>query len=602
MSSSKKQPLARLFTYAGRFKYLTVSSIILSAVSAVLALVPFVYIWRVIQEVVFCGGDFTQAVTIVHNGWMAVFSAIVSMLVYLCALMCSHIAAFRIARNIRTKAVEHITTLPLGVLDSIGSGKVRSIVNDSSSATETFLAHQTPDMAGAIATPVAIVVMLFVFDWRLGLASLIPVFLSFAVMAKMTGKRMATKMEEYKNALADMNNEAVEYIRGVPVVKTFGQTVFSFSRFRDSIERYRKWVIAYTANLRTPMMWYTLGINSVFVFLIFVSLYITGNLNSESAEFSKFVSDLIFYIIFTPIITVTLNKIMFSSENNMIVTDAMNRIDSLLNIKPLTEVEKGKEEKIVTNNVCIENVSFSYADSSSLAVKNINLTIPSGKTYALVGPSGGGKTTLASLISRFWDVTSGSIKIGGADIRSVSKEKLMDTVSYVFQDSHLLKMSIFENVRLGKPEATETEVRDALSKAQCDDIIAKLPDGIHSVYGSKGIYLSGGECQRIAIARTILKDSPIIVLDEATAFADPENEYLVQKAFSSLSKNKTVIKIAHRLTTVVDADTICVLNKGEIVEKGNHTELLAKNGLYKKMWDEYQTSINWKIGSLGGNR
>jgi ATP-binding cassette subfamily B protein len=432
--------------------------------------------------------------------------------------------------------------------------------------------------------------MLFLFDWRLGTASLLPVAISFAIMSRMTGKKMAEKMAQYKNALEDMNNEAVEYVRGIPVVKTFGQTVHSFSRFREAIERYKKWTSAYTLEVRKPMMGFILGLNAVFAFLTAAALWIT----QEGAADPVFTGDLVFYVIFTPIIPVTLNKIMYSSENHMIVNDAMDRIDSLLALEPLPE--NGSRAVPKSNSVEISDVEFCYDGGDKPAINGVSIEAKPGETIALVGPSGGGKTTLASLVARFWDVGKGRVSIGGVDVKDVDSRTLMNTVSYVFQNSKLLKTSILENVRMGRPDATLEEVREALHLAQCDDIIAKLPDGIDSVYGTGGVFLSGGECQRIAIARAILKNAPVVILDEATAFADPENEHLVQKAFANLSRGRTVVMIAHRLSTVIGSDTIYVLDSGKIIERGSHESLLEKNGLYSSMWKNYQTAASWKLG------
>ena len=473
-------------------------------------------------------------------------------------------------------------------MESIGSGKLRKIVNDSSAATETYLAHRLPDKAGAIATPIGLLAMLFFFDWRLGVFSLIPVVLGFLIMTKMTGARMEQKMKEYQDALEDMSNEAVEYVRGIPVVKTFGQTVFSFKRFKASIDRYEKWVIAYTKDLRMPMMIYTTAINAVFAFLIAGGILLTRN-----GVTNELLLNLLFYVIITPVISTTLTKIMFMSEDSMIVNDAIQRVDSILQVAPLSDTEKVKIPQ--DYSVALENVSYSY-DGVKDAVHHVSLKIPSGQTAAVVGPSGGGKTTIANLISRFFDPQQGSVLIGGVDIREMKKEDLMNMVSFVFQDSRLFKASILENVRMAKPNATRQEVTQALKAAQCGDIIQKLPNGIDTVIGTKGVYLSGGEQQRIAIARVMLKNSPILILDEATAFADPDHEALVQKAFAAMSKNKTVIMVAHRLTTIQNADCIYVMRDGEIEESGNHYDLMQQNGLYSRMWNEYQTSVHWKVG------
>ncbi|RGH28383.1 ABC transporter ATP-binding protein [Roseburia sp. AF02-12] len=586
----KESSLSKLFVYAGKFRYLTIASWILSVISAWLALVPFYYIWRIMKEVLSVAPDFGKAAHLKEYGWAAVGFAILSMLVYVCALMCSHLAAFRVQANIRTSLMRHILTLPMGFLDKDGTGKIRKIVNESSAATETYLAHQLPDQAGAIATPAGLLVLLMVFDFRLGLLSLIPVVAAFLIMGTMTGQRMKDKMEEYQNALDEMSSEAVEYVRGIPVVKTFGQSVFSFKRFQTSIQKYEKWTIAYTKEMRIPMTVYTTAINAVFAVLIAATFFFTGKGGDNT-----FLLNLLFYIIITPIITVTMNKIMYSSENQLIVADAISRIESILEKKPLPETAHAQEPE--NNSITFENVSFRYEDGGRDALHQINLTIKEGEHVAFVGPSGGGKTTLTSLVARFFDTTEGRILIGNKDVKEISSKQLMDMVSFVFQDSKLLKTSILENVRMGKKDATREEVMQALKEAQCEDIIAKLPDGIDTVIGSSGTYVSGGEAQRLSIARAMLKNAPILILDEATAFADPDNEAKVQEAFSRLSKGKTVIMIAHRLSSIVDADRICVLKDGSIAEEGTHETLLQKNGVYAHMWEEYNKSVQWKVGA-----
>lgn len=586
----KNKNLSELMGYAGKHKYLTYSSLILSVISAVFALLPFVFIFFVIKEVIEVAPNYSEAVHVVHNGWLAVLFALISIVIYVGALMCSHLSAFRIAGNMRKTLMAHIAKLPLGFIGEMGSGKIRRIVNDSSAATETYLAHQLPDMAGAITMPLGMIVMLFLFDWRFGLICLVPVVLGFAAMFKMAGPGMAEDMKNYQNALADMNNQAVEYVRGVPVVKTFGQTVHTFKRFRGSIDSYYKFCIAYCKKCRMPMLMYTVFINSAFAFLITLALILAGG---EAVSQSLLLS-FIFYVIFTPVIATSMTKVLFMSENGMVVNDALTRIHLILDLKPLPDAPKTESPK--DNSVEFKNVSFRYSKAKNDAIRNVSFKVHSGETVALVGPSGGGKSTAAGLISRFWDTTGGEIKVGGINVKNIPKSELMETVSYVFQDSRLLKTSIFENVRLAKPNASRKEAENALHKAQCDDIIAKLPDGIDTVIGTKGVYLSGGEQQRIAIARVMLKDAPIVVLDEATAFADPENESLVQRAFEELSKDKTVIMIAHRLTTVRNADRIFVLKDGKIEESGTHNQLSQSDGLYAKMWQDYQTSIGWKVG------
>lgn len=583
----KQSHLARLMDYAGTYKLLTYLSWILSVISSLIALVPFIYIWRMIHDILEVFPNFSKAAYITQYGLYAVGFAIIAILTYIIALLCSHISAFRIAANIRKTLLHHITTLPLGVIEKYGSGKLRRIVTTSSTATETYLAHRLPDKAGAIATPIGLLFLLLIFDWRLGILSLIPVILGFLIMMKMTGKDMERKMKEYQNALSDMSNEAVEYVRGIPVVKTFGQTIFSFKRFKNAIDNYERWVIAYTKALRLPMMFYTTAINSVFAFLIAGAIIFTRN-----GITSELLLNLIFYIIITPIIGTTLTKIMFMSEDVMIVKDAISRIDEILDEKPLTE--SSIEDVPIDHSITVEQVSYSY-DGKKNALNDVSLSIKAGQTIALVGTSGGGKTTLANIITRFFDPQKGRVLIGNSDIRHIPKETLMNQVSFVFQTSHLIKTSILENVRMGKSTATREEVIQALKAAQCLDIIEKLPNGIDTIVGTKGIYLSGGEQQRIAIARAILKNAPILILDEATAFADPDNEVRVQQALSLLSKGKTVIMIAHRLSSITGVDCIYVLQNGEIVESGTHSELIEKNGLFTGMWNDYSKAAQWKI-------
>lgn len=583
----RQSDLSRLLETAGSHRYLIYASWILSTVSALTALAPYYFIWKVMKEVLETAPDFGKAENLMHNGWMAVLSAAAALLIYIAGLMCSHMGAFRIATNLRLQIIGHIVKLSSGDLDKFGSGRLRKIVNESSAATETYLAHQLPDRYNAIVTSCGLLALLLVFDWRLGLLSLVPVLLGFLIMMSMTGREMKRKMKEYQNALDDMSNEAVEYVRGIPVVKTFGQTIFSFKKFKESIDRYGKWVIAYTEQMRIPMILYTAAVNGVFVLLIAGGLFFTRH-----GVDGEFLLNLVFYIIITPVISVTLTRIMFQSENAMIVGDALQRIDSILTLKPLEEAENPCHPQ--DSSVEFDDVCFSY-DGEKNVLKNISLVIPAGQTVAFVGPSGGGKTTLASMVSRFYDPESGTVRIGGVNVRNIPKEELMNTVSFVFQNSRLIKASVLDNVRMGKPDATREEVMAALENAQCQDIIEKLPEGVDTVIGAKGVYLSGGERQRIAIARVMLKDTPIIILDEATAFADPDNETKVQAAFSKLSQGKTVIMIAHRLTTVTGADTICVIQDGRIVESGSSRELMKRDGLFARMWRNYQTSVKWKV-------
>ena len=587
----KQSDLSRLMGYAGNYRYFTHASWVLSAVSALVALVPFVYIWKILRDVLNAAPDYAQAVSIPHYGWMAVLFAVLAYLIYIAALMCSHLSAFRVATNLRLEVSEHLATLPLGFTETFGSGKLRKIIHESTGAAETFLAHQLPDKYNAMATPIGLLVLLLVFDWRLGLLSLVPVALGFVIMSAMTGRRMADKMRQYGNALESMSNEAVEYVRGIPVVKTFGQSVFSFKKFKATIDEYEKWVIAYTKELRMPMMLYTAAINGVFAFLIVGGLLFTRN-----GVTSEFLLNLLFYIIITPVISLTLTRIMYMSENELVVADALARVDSVLDAEPVPENDHPRHPKDAS--VSLKDVHFSY-DGKTDVIKGVSLKIQPGQMVAFVGPSGGGKSTLANLICRFFDVQSGSVRVGGADVRDIPKEELMDTISFVFQNSRLLKGSILDNVRLGRAQATEAEVLAALKAAQCMDIVEKFPEGIHTVIGTKGVYLSGGEQQRIAIARAMLKNAPILLLDEATAFADPDNEAKVQAAFAQLAKGKTVLMIAHRLSTVANADCIYVVQDGRITETGTKDELCAQNGLFARMWQDYQASVQWKVAKEG---
>lgn len=593
MKTKKQSALSRLMDIAGEHKYLVYLSWILAVLSAWIALVPFYDVWRIIKEILEVKPDYANATHITAYGWQAVEFALLAMAVYIVALMCSHKAAFRVQSNMRVSMMEHIMKLPLGYVESQGTGKIRKVVNDSSAATETFIAHNLPDKAVSAATPVGLLVMMMVFDWRLGLISLIPAVIAFILMGTlMMGPKMAEDMKQYQNSLETMSAEAVEYVRGIPVVKTFGQTVFSFKRFKAAIDDYEKWTLDYTKSMMLPMIGFTTASNGIFAALIIAAYTLGGNQIT-----TQFALNLIFYILITSTLTTTLMKVAYAGESQMIVEDALNRMDGIFAVSPLPLSDKKSIPK--DSSISIEDVTFAYDESKDNAIDGITMHVKAGEHVALVGPSGGGKTTLASLIARFWDVKSGSIRLGGADVKDIDAKELMNQVSYVFQDSKLLKMSILENVRMGRPDAGDDEVMKALQAAQCMDIIEKFPDGVNTVIGSKGIYVSGGEAQRLSIARAFLKNAPVLILDEATAFADPDNERLVQKAFENLAKDKTVIMIAHRLSTVTDADCIYVLKDGRIAESGTHDELTAKNGIYTHMWNEYNKSVNWQVGRNG---
>lgn len=589
MKEKKKSTLSKLMVFAGNHKYFIYVSCVLAAMSALLALVPFYDIWRIIKEVLEVRPNYKEAVHIKSYGLQAVFFALLSMIFYIGSLMCSHKAAFRVQATMRIKMMEHIMKLPLGYIEHQGSGKIRKIVVESSGATETFLAHNVPDKVVSQVTPLGLLIMMAVFDWRLGLMSLIPAAIAFVLMfTAMMGPKMANDMKQYQNALETMSNEAVEYVRGIPVVKTFGQTIFSFKRFKGAIDDYEKWTLDYTKSMMKPMVSFTTLANATFAALIIAAYLFTGNQLTD-----QFVLNLFFYILITSILTVTLMKVAYAGESQMMVEDALNRMDLIMNVQPLPE---SKQTQVPQDaSIALENISFTYQDTSTKAIDCVSMYIKAGEHIALVGPSGGGKTTIASLISRFFDVDEGSIKIGNVNVKDMNQKELMNQVSYVFQDSHLLKMSILENIRMSRLNATDEEVMQALKDAQCQDIIEKFPDGIHTVIGSKGVYVSGGESQRLSIARAFLKNAPILILDEATAFADPDNEVLVQKAFEKLSKDKTVIMIAHRLSTITNADCIYVLENGQIVESGKHEELLRTKGLYEHMWHQYNQSVKWKV-------
>ena len=583
----KQSDLSRLMSYAGNYRAFTYASWVLSAVSALVALVPFVYIWKILRDVLNAAPNYAQAVHIPHYGWMAVLFAVLSYLIYIAALMCSHLSAFRVATNLRLAVSEHLAVLPLGFAETFGSGKLRKIIHESTGAAETYLAHQLPDQYNAIATPVGLLVLLLAFDWRLGLLSLAPVVLAFLIMATMTGKQMAEKMRQYGNALESMSNEAVEYVRGIPVVKTFGQSVFSFKKFKATIDEYEKWVISYTKDLRLPMMFYTAAVNGVFAFLIAGGLLFTAH-----GVTPEFLLNLLFYIIITPVISLTLTRMMYMSENKMVVADALTRIDSVLEAAPMQvqDVPQHPQDASVT----LQDVHFSY-DGKTEVIKGVSLEIQPGQTMAFVGPSGGGKTTVSRLAARFWDYQKGSITVGGMEVSRIDPEKLMSLYSIVFQDVTLFDNTILENIRLGRKGATDEEVLAAAKLANCEEFAEKLPDKWNTNIGENGCALSGGERQRISIARAFLKDAPIILLDEATASLDVENETAIQEALSRLIMDKTVLIIAHRMRTVSSADKIVVLKDGAVAEQGAPAQLLHKGGIFAHMVQLQTKSQGWSL-------
>ena len=583
--------LKKLQTYMGKRKILLPLALILSVVSAVLGILPVVFIWLIIKELLLVGVN--SSVNIWNYAWWAAGTAIASVMVYFLALTSSHLAAFRVEVNMRREAMKKIIKFPLGFFENNSSGKIRKVIDENASITHTFLAHQLPDLAGTILMPFVALVLIFVFDWRLGLACLVPLFFSVCIMGFMMGKSGRSFMMQYMNSLEDMNTEAVEYVRGIPVVKVFQQTIFSFKNFHKSIMNYKEMVYKFTLLWEKPMSTYTVIIHGFAYFLIPVAILLIGN----SANYVSILINLIFFVLITPVFSQCIMRSMSLNHALMQATEAINRVEELTKVKPLKV--SSSPSSIMSNEVFFKKVSFSYPGSKQKAICDVTFKIPEGKTFALVGPSGSGKTTTARLIPRFWDADSGKVCVGGVDVREIAPKELMNNISFVFQNSKLFKTSLRENINYGHPEATEKEIRDAVKLAQCEDIIEKLPNGLDTIIGSNGTYLSGGEQQRIALARAILKDSPIVILDEATAFTDPENEYLIQKAFEELTEGKTVLMIAHRLTSVVNTDCIIVMDKGKISEKGTHKELLRKNGLYSKMWKEYQKSAKWDVGKGG---
>lgn len=590
MKKVQTQSLQRLFELAGNYRYLIVIACILSGVSAVLSLLPFISIWFVIRDIFSALPDLSAGTEITKYGWLAVGFAVASIALYFVALMSSHLAAFRVEKNMRKEAMHKIVSLPLGFFGQNTSGKLRKIIDDNASLTHSFLAHQLPDLSGAVVMPIAIVVVLFIFDWRLGLVCLVSLISSFYFLIRMMGGNTPRFMSKYMDALEDMNTSAVEYVRGIPVVKVFQQTVYSFKNFHESIVHYRNFATDYALACRIPLVNYTISIHAPSLLLIPIGvLFIT-----HTSDYTGFLLDLIFYMLFAPLCAIMMNKIMYAAQNVMLAKEALNRVGGIIQATPLAVPTHSSKPNSKT--ITFTDVTFAYPDSKENAVDNISLMVPEGKTYALVGPSGGGKTTIASLIPRFWDVNEGPVEIGGVNVKNFTEKDLMGQIAFVFQNTRLFKASLLDNIKAAKWGASREEALQAAHLAQCDDILDKLPQGIDTVVGAKGVYLSGGEQQRIALARAILKDAPIIVLDEATAFADPENEYQIQKAFETLTKGKTVVMIAHRLSSVKGVDQILVVNKGRIIEQGNHHSLLKKNKFYARMWKEYQSSVNWKVG------
>ena len=588
MKEKKPSVLSRLFRYGAGIKHYTYIGMFLSGVSVVCGVLPFVFIWLCVKELFASYPDISFGEGVVSYALWAVASAIGALLIYVMALLSTHKAAFRMATNIRIAAMSHLMKLPLGYFSENASGRLRRIVNDSATRTETFLAHQLPDMVGAYVTPLAVLFLIFAVNWRLGLICFIPIIIAFGCQGAMMGsKEFKKKLDKYENSLTAMNGEAVEYVRGIPVVKTFGQSIFSFKQFHQTITDYRDFVIEYTNFFRIPMGLYQTFMGAVTLFLVGGGVaFFEGAVDPKA-----FVLDFVFYIFITPLFSVMMMRIMWSNQDVINAENVMDGIDDLLAEKPL---EKGKEMAFPSRfDIKLSGVTFTYPNAKSPALRDVSISVEAGQTVALVGTSGGGKSTIAALMARFWDAEEGFVSIGDVNVKDISEKELMNHISFVFQNTNLYKSSILDNVRESRPDATESEVMKALSAARCDEIIEKLPHGIHTVVGKDGVFFSGGEAQRIAIARAILKDAPIILLDEATAFTDPENEYQIQQALSELSKGKTVVIVAHRLSTIQNVDKIYVVEKGRVEEQGSHTELLAKKGKYARMWSEYQTIFSW---------
>lgn len=590
----KDSEISRMFQYAGNRHWLTIAGMILAGISTVLSMIPFVCIWFVVRDII--NAVMAKNIGVVSHSstyaWLAAGFSVLSILLYFIALCLSHLAAFRTAANMKKAALHHIVKLPLGYFNQNASGRLRKVIDDNAGLTENFLAHQLPDLTGAVVMPVAVIVLIFIFDWRLGLCCLVPLAISAFFLKQMMGGDNAHFMEGYMTALETMNKEAVEYIRGIPVVKVFQQTVYSFKNFRAAIDEYEKYASGYALKCRIPLTGFNVALNGTFILLIPVACMIINGISGQAA-YQDVLLDFLFYSLFTPVCTTMMNRVMFAGEQLMAAKSAVTRIEGILKEQPLADAVHTMEPK--NASVTFENVSFSYPGTEVRALDGVSFEIPEGKTVALVGASGSGKSTAAQLIPRFYDTSEGSVRIGGVDVRKIDKKLLMDQIAFVFQNTKLFKDTLFENIRAAKPEATREQVMQAAELAQCREIIDRLPDGLDTIVGNGGTYLSGGENQRIALARAILKDAPIIVLDEATAFADAENEHRIQLAFEKLTKGKTVLMIAHRLSTIQNADLILVFDDGKIIERGTHDELLMAKGRYASMWNDYQTSIQWKV-------
>lgn len=580
--------LKRLQHYMGSRRILLPIAMILSALSALASMLPFVLIWFIVRELLQTGG-LSSSAEIISYAWWAAGSAIVSVILYFAALMSSHLAAFRVESNLRREAMQKIIHMPLGFFDNHTSGRIRKIIDDNAGITHSFLAHQLPDLAGTILIPATGIVLIFVFDWKLGLACMVPLIASMTVMTLMMGGKERQFMKSYMNSLEEMNTEAVEYVRGIPVVKVFQQTIYSFKNFHKSIMNYNQMVFGYTSLWEKPMSAFTVIINSFVFVLAPVSILLIG----YSGDFASVLLNFFLFILITPVFSQSIMRSMHLEQALGQASEAITRLDQLTSFTTLPTATHSIP--LTKFDIHFRDVTFSYPDAAQKAVDNVSFSIPQGHTVALVGASGSGKTTIARLVPRFWEANEGAVLIGGVNVKEITQQELMKHISFVFQNTRLFKTTLLENIKYGNPDASMEEVERAVDMAQCREIIDKQPLGLNTKIGTEGTYLSGGEQQRIVLARAILKNAPIVVLDEATAFADPENEHLIHQALGELTKGKTVLMIAHRLTSIVDADRILVIDKGQIAEEGSHSELLRKQGMYLHMWNEYQQSVRWTI-------